>query len=168
LPAPVSYRAATGDGTRGDNGAFAPGRSWSLAAVEARDGLSYTAAFAERLVGGESLPVLSSYRAASPPLPDAGCPAAAVASSPKDDAGSSWIASDYRSTLYNHALPPNGRPSCIAEDGRSAFMGASSGHVSGVNLLRLDGSVTLTLPSISPKVWRELAAIGEPPPSESP
>src|SRR5262249_19322937 len=51
LPAPVSYRAATGDGHRGDNGAFAPGRSWSLAAVEARDGLSFTAAFSERLVG---------------------------------------------------------------------------------------------------------------------
>ena len=34
LQAPVSYRATTGDTYRGDNGAFAPGRSWSLAAVE--------------------------------------------------------------------------------------------------------------------------------------
>ena len=42
-------------------------------------------------------------------------------------------------------------------------MGASSGHVRGVNLLRLDGSVTLTVPSIAPKVWRDLAAIAESP-----
>ncbi len=161
LPAPVSYRAATGDGPRGDNGAFAPGRSWSLAAIEARDGLSYTAAFSERLAGSgadgpESLP---SYRIVAPPLPDAGCPAAPGAFDWKNDAGSSWAASDYRSTLYDHALTPDGRPSCIAADGRSAFMGASSGHVRGVNLLRLDGSVGLTLPSIAPKIWRELAAI---------
>ena len=47
LRAPVSYRASTGDSQLGDNGAFAPGRSWSLAAIEARDGLSCTAAFAE-------------------------------------------------------------------------------------------------------------------------
>jgi hypothetical protein len=65
--------------------------------------------------------------------------------------------------LYNHALTPNGRPSCIADDGRTAFMGASSGHVRGINLLRLDGSVTLTLPTIAPKVWRDLAAITETP-----
>jgi hypothetical protein len=163
--APISYRAATGDGPRGDNGPFAPGRSWSLATIEARDGLSYTAAFSERLVGSgadgpESLP---SYRIVAPPLPEAACPAPPDAGDVKNDAGSSWIASDYRSTLYNHALTPNGRPSCIAGDGRSAFMGASSGHVRGVNLLRLDGSVSLTLPSIAPKVWRKLAAITEAP-----
>jgi hypothetical protein len=165
LAAPVSYRAATGDGPRGENGPFAPGRSWSLAAIEARDGLSYTAAFSERLVGSgadgpESLP---SYRVVSPPLSDAGCPAPPGAGDWKNDAGSSWIASDYRSALYNHALPPDGHPSCIAADGRSALMGASSGHVRGVNLLRLDGSVSLTLPSIAPRIWRELAGVLEAP-----
>jgi hypothetical protein len=161
LQAPISYRAATGDGPRGDNGPFAPGRSWSLAAIEARDGLGYTAAFSERLVGrgGEGLESLPSYRIVTPPLSDAGCPAPEGQGRWKNDAGSSWIASDYRSTLYNHALTPNARPSCIGADGRAAFMGASSGHVRGINLLRLDGSVSLTLPSIAPQVWRELAAI---------
>lgn len=165
LRAPVSYRAVTGDSQRGDNGAFAPGRSWSLAAVEARDGLSYTAAFSERLVGtgADGRETLPSYRVVPPPLPDGGCPASVDAIGVRNDAGSSWVASDYRSTLYNHALPPNGRPSCIADDGRTAFMGASSGHVRGINLLRLDGSVTLTVPSIAPKVWRDLAAIAESP-----
>lgn len=165
LPAPVSYRAATGGGPTGDDGAFSPGRSWSLAAVEARDGLSYTAAFSERLVGGggEGAPNSRIYRVVQGPLPDSGCPESPDAADARDDAGSSWIASDYRSTLYNHALPPNGRPSCIARDGQSAFMGASSGHVRGVNLLKLDGSVTLTVPSIAPKIWRDLAAITQSP-----
>jgi hypothetical protein len=172
LQAPVSYRATTGDTPRGDNGAFAPGRSWSLAAIEARDGLSYTAAFSERLVGSgsgvEGLETLPSYRIVSPPLPDNGCPAPPGADGWRNDAGSSWIRPDYRSTLYNHALIPNGRPSCIAADGLAAYMGASSGHVRGINLLRLDGSVTLVVPSIAPKVWREFAAIQEAPQGEAP
>jgi hypothetical protein len=164
LRAPVSYRAATGDKVVGENGPFAPGRSWNLAAVEARDGLSYTAAFSERLVGNgtEGPAPLPNYRVAPAPLPEGGCPEPAGDGGWKGDAGSSWVVSDYRSTLYNHALTPDGRPSCIAGDGRSAFMGASSGHVRGVNLLRLDGSVSLTLPSIAPKIWRELASIAEP------
>ena len=44
-------------------------------------------------------------------------------------------------------------------DGESAFMGASSGHVKGVNLLMLDGSVKLVVPTIDPKVWKEFAAV---------
>jgi hypothetical protein len=170
LRAPVSYRAATGDNPRGDNGPFAPGRSWSLEAIEARDGSSYTAAFSERLVGsgGERPGGLPSYLIVPAPVPDAGCPDPDGHDRPRDDAGSSWIGSTYRSTLYNHALPPNGRPSCIADDGRSAFMGASSGHVRGVNLLRLDGSVSLTVPSIAPAVWRELATVGGAAPDPTP
>ncbi len=66
---------------------------------------------------------------------------------------------DYRSTLYNHALPPDGQPSCIANDGQTAFMGASSGHTRGLNMLLLDGSVTLVVPTIDSKIWREFAAI---------
>ena len=168
--APVSYRASTGDSHLGDNGAFTPGRSWSLGAIEARDGLSYTAAFSERLVGrgGEGTEELASFRIDPSPLPVGGCPTPSGASGLRGDAGSSWIASDYRSTLYNHALPPNGRPSCIADDGRTAYMGASSGHVRGINLLRLDGSVSLIVPTIAPKVWRELAAISEAPGDQSP
>ncbi len=165
LPAPISYRAATGDSPLGRNGAFAIGRHWSLAAVEARDGLSYTAAFSERLVGSaedgpERLP---SYRISASSVGDS-CPTLADALALREDAGSSWIAADYRSTLYNHAQTPGARPSCIARDGASARIGASSGHVRGVNLLRLDGSVSLTLPTIAPAIWRDLAAIRDPQP----
>lgn len=168
LPAPVSYRAATGATQAGTDGAFAPGRRWSLADVEARDGLSYTAAFSERLVGGDPRNAMPLYHVVPPPLPKDRCEAATAANRWRDDAGSSWFAAEYRSTLYNHALTPNGFPSCIASDGRTAFMGASSGHVRGVNVLRLDGSVALTAPTIAPGVWRSLAAIRQPAESGSP
>ena len=167
--APISYRAATGDNLRGDNGAFATGPALSLAAIEARDGLSYTSAFSERLVGdnqpGHSVPI--NYQVLPSPLPSGGCPRLVDPAVWRGDAGSSWIAAGYQSTLYNHALPPNGQPSCVMTDGRSAYLGASSGHVAGVNLLLLDGSVSTIRPTISPKVWRDYAAITSSPQADA-
>jgi len=160
--APISYRAVTGNSPSGDNGAFAPGRRFSLREVEAADGLSFTAGFSERLVG-DNQPGhgrVNNYQVVTGPLSPSGCPVNADFAAWRGDAGSSWRASDYRSTLYNHALPPNGQPSCLANDGKSAFVGASSGHARGVNLLLLDGSVSLVRTSIDPKVWREFAKIG--------
>ena len=163
FPAPINYRAVTGDGLRGANGAFAPGPSRSLVEIEALDGLSYTAAFSERLVGDNRTahPAPINYQVLPAPLPSGGCPTLSGPSVWRGDAGSSWTWAGYRSTLYNHTLPPNGHPSGIATDGRSAYIGASSGHVGGVNLLLLDGSVTVIRPSINPKVWRDYATIGE-------
>ena len=160
--APVSYRAATGDSPAGDNGPFAPGRTFSLAAIEAADGKSYTAGFAERLVGNQNNGVasLTAYQLVPDRISPAGCPRAADTSVWRDDGGSSWRGCDYRSTLYNHALPPNGQPSCIARDGQTGFIGASSGHTRGLNMLLLDGSVSLVVPTINPKVWREFARVG--------
>ncbi len=160
--APISYRAVTGDTPAGDNGAFAPGRKHSLAEIEAADGLGFTAGFAERLVGdnGQGPGRLNHYQVVPGPLSPPACPASTDPAVWRRDAGSSWRTSDYRSTLYNHALRPNGKPSCITPDGGMAFIGASSGHPRGLNLLRLDGTVTLVRISVDSKVWRELAEIG--------
>jgi hypothetical protein len=159
--APISYRAVTGDDQRGDNGAFAPGRVLALRDIEAADGTSYTAAFSERLVGdnqpNHAAPF--NYQVVPGPLSAAACPETSDFSAWRGDAGSSWTSSDYRYTLYNHSLPPNGLPSCVAQDGKAAFMGASSGHVRGVNLLLLDGSVTLVRPSVNLIVWRAYAKL---------
>lgn len=158
--APVSYRATTGDAPDGRNGAFAPGRRINLGRVEATDGAGFTAAFSERLVG-DNRPghrAAENYAITGSPLPDSGCPEAAP-SAWRGDAGSSWVDGDWRSTLYNHALTPNARPSCIADDRRAAFMGASSGHVDGVNVLVLDGSVRTFTPQVDRKVWREWATV---------
>jgi type II secretory pathway pseudopilin PulG len=160
--APISYRAVTGDGPSGSNGAFAPGQTIGLSAVEVADGQGYTAGFSERLVGDNQRGSahVGNYEIAPERVSLPGCPENSDPAVWRGDAGSSWRFSDYRSTLYNHALRPNGRPSCVARDGKSAFIGASSGHVRGIHLLMLDGSVKLIRPSIDPVVWREFATIG--------
>jgi type II secretory pathway pseudopilin PulG len=162
--APVSYRATTGDDPRGTSGAFAPGRRISLADVEKRDGTSFTAAFCERLVGDNIGGKIAAwnYAVVDGPLPPQGCTLASLEETRArwyGDAGSSWWLAGYRSTLYNHALRPNAAISCMTARGEAAFMGTSSGHVKGVNLLVLDGSVRVVAPTIDPKVWRELAAV---------
>ncbi len=170
--APISYRAVTGDGPRGNNGPFAPGRKCSLSEVEAASGLGFTAGFSERLLGGSGPGInqVRPYQIVAGPLTEPRCAPAPSSEASRTDAGSSWRSSDYRSTLYNHGLPPNGKPSCIAAEGATAFMGAASGHERGVNVLRLDGSVSLTRFSIDFQIWSRLATIrpAENDPAEAP
>jgi hypothetical protein len=161
FPAPISYRAATGGGPAGDDGAFAPGRALSLETIEAGDGLSHTAGFSERLAGDGQVNHIqpNNYQVVPDLRRSSGCPADSDPSLWRGDAGSSWVSADYRFTLYNHAQRPEGHPSCVAQDGKTAFMSASSRHVRGVNLLLLDGTVTVLRRSIDQKVWQELARI---------
>jgi hypothetical protein len=163
FPAPISYRATTGDTPDGQGGAFAPGRRVALAEIEAGDGLSFTAAFAERLVGDHQTgtPSTANYALVPGPLGGDACPPAAPPAW-RGDAGSSWIAADWRSTLYNHALLPNATPSCLAEDGRAAFLGGSSGHVNRVHVLACDGGVRGFTPRVDPKIWRGWATTHTP------
>lgn len=160
-PAPISYRANTGDTTDGLGGPFAIGRSVAIGEVEAADGASYTAAFAERLVGdGRSgVPGPADYAAVPGPIGPSGCPGVGP-SAWRGDAGSSWLKADWRSTLYGH-LPAPRSPSCVAEDGRTAFLGASSPHPSGIHVLMLDGSSRTYRPDVAPAVWRALGTVGE-------
>jgi len=160
--APISYRACTGDTPLGETGAFRVGRKISLQEIQDRDGLSFTAAFSERLVGDNlaSHPAVCNYALCEGPLSGAACPLQTGSPRWRSDAGSSWVSSDYRSTLYNHALAPGGQPSCIDNAGRTAFMGASSGHVPGVNLLLMDGRVMVVTRSIDPTIWKDFARIG--------
>jgi hypothetical protein len=162
-PAPVSYRATTGDQPGGRNGAFAPGRRVSLAAIEAADGSSFTALFSERLVGDhrQGAPALWNYAVAAGTIPESGCPDA-PASAWQGDAGSSWVKANWRNTLYTHALTPDASPSCVADDGLTALLGASSGHTRGVNVLCADISVRTFTPRVDPRIWREWAAFHDP------
>ena len=163
-PSPVSYRATTGDDPVGTGGGFAPGQALSLADVEAGNGRSFTAAFSERLLGtrrpDDAGP--ASYSLVKGPVGAGGCPPAPP-SSRRGDAGSTWVEATWRSTLYNHALTPGAAPSCIAEDGLSARMGASSGHPNGVNVLTFDGSVRTVSTTIALPVWKALATVKSPP-----
>lgn len=165
--APISYRAVTGSDRRGNDGPFAPGRRVSLAEVEQGDGSSFTAGFSERLVGDghDGQPSDVNYAVQAGAIPPEGC-------SPqhhdegkarwRGDAGSSWRGAGYVSTLYNHGLRPNGRPSCLSADGSEAIIAASSGHDGGVNLLMLDASVRTIRPSIDARVWQAYATVSSP------
>lgn len=157
---PVSYRAATGDDPQGSNGGFAIGRRLSLQQIDAGDGLAFTAAFAERLIGdNQPRPAPSNY-ALVDEIPEAGDGSVRPeAADWRGDAGSSWLWADHRTTLYNHAIPPGSGPSLVTRDGRSALMGASSGHVRGVHLLFFDGATKTIAPTIDPNVWKSMATV---------
>jgi len=163
FPSPVSYRATTGDDPEGRTGGFAFGGRSSLAAIEAADGLSYTAAFSERLIGnGLSRQAPENYSLEVGPITEQGDAAGESISIPTDwhgDAGSSWAVAGWPSTLYNHFATPGAAISLVARDGRTASMGASSGHPSGVGLLLFDGSVRRIARTINRDVWREFATV---------
>ena len=158
LPAPVSYRAVAGDAPDGRDGPFAPGGRTSPAEVEAADGLAFTAAFDERLVGdgrnGPDGP--GNYAVVPGPIAPEGAPPAPSFDAWRGDAGSSWADADWRSSLINHTLRPGAGPALIAADGRSARMGASAGHGGLVHVLLLDGGVRPYSYRTDLKIWRTL------------
>ncbi len=169
LPAPVSYRATTGDQTDGRDGGFAPGRAVRLIEIEAGDGQSFTAAFSERLLGSgrNGEPTAVNYMTTPRSVDARGCPAGGP-SSWRGDAGRSWAEASWRSTLYNHARTPGAAPSCVSDDGLTALISASSGHIGGANVLMFDGSVRTVSPSIDPNIWKGMATTHATPPSSPP
>lgn len=170
FPAPTSYRANTGDRVDGGLGPFSPGSSVSLDEVEANHGASYTAAFSERFVGsnGASNEPFRDYRVVPAPIPEEGCPGAPDGPTLQTDAGRSWLELGWRSTLYTHASRPQSPQSCIASDGRTALMGASSGHIEGVRVLLLDGSVRVYSTTVAPPVWAALGTYRDQEPADAP
>lgn len=165
FPAPVSYRATTGDSPGGSNGGFAPGRRTNLSDIEAGDGRGFTAAFSERLLGtyqdGDRNP--ANYLIVPGAVVGRSC-LDAGSGTWRGDAGWSWAEASWRSTLYSHALTPGAAPSCVSQDARTALMGASSGHPAGVNVLMFDGSVRVVTSTVAPQVWYALATVvGTPP-----
>lgn len=163
--APTSYRACAGGDVAGRTGAFALGEVRSLAEIEAADGLAYTAAFCERLVGtgDAAADPLRRYSVVPGPIDAAACPPAGPDAG-RNDAGSDFARPGWESSAYHHAMPPGAAPSCLASDGPTARMGASSAHRNGMHLLRLDLSVALVGRRIDPDVWRRLGTVRDQPP----
>jgi type II secretory pathway pseudopilin PulG len=159
----ISYRANTGDNADGSGGPFAIARLTNSLEIEELDGLSYTSSFAERLVGDQVASSARPWNYGSIPGPIRGltCPEFAE-NLWRGDAGADWAETSWRSTLYSHALQPDAPRSCIADDGQTALMGASSSHVGRINVLMLDGSLKGVTPSIDPKIWQALGTVGEP------
>jgi len=155
----LSYRSNVGDGFDAKDGPFSPGILVTPANVEAANGLSYTAGFAERLVGtgrdGEPGPM--NYAVVPGPLTGP-CGKLGEGSKWRGDAGSSWADSGWRSTLYSHAVEPNPPTSCLAEDGKTASMTASSPHPGRLNVLMIDGSLRGVTPTIDLSVWKAMGS----------
>lgn len=157
----ISYRANTGETASGTGGPFEPGRTSTSRGIEQADGLSFTAAYAERLVGDRQPNSIASWNYGTVPGTVVGstCPEI-PADRWNGDAGADWSEASWRSTLYSHALSPNPPRSCIGDDGRTALMGASSSHVNRINVLMMDGSLKGITPGVDPKVWQGLGTIG--------
>jgi len=160
FPAPVSYRADAGPGADGQGGPFSFGRVTRIAEAEAGAGADFTSAFSERLAGSGTPPSLPAidYMEVPGPVGVDSCPSGSPESW-RVDAGSTWEKAGWTSTLFNHALRPNASPSCLAADGRTARMGASSGHARRVNVLMLGGSVRGVTPDIDPEIWKTLGTM---------
>ena len=157
----LSYRANVGSDTIGSDGPFAFGTAVTAERVEAADGLSFTAGFAERLTGtGRDEPGQSNYALVPGPVAVPCDPVATPGPHWRGDAGSSWADPGWRSAPYSHAGVPDAPASCIADDGRTATMGASSAHPGRINVWMLDGSLRGVKPSIDPPVWRAMGSIG--------
>lgn len=129
------------------------------------DGLSNTAAFAERCVGdgnnGVSTPLTDTFRPGTRPAdPDEAlrdCRTVDVADLTKQgvsDVGYPWLRAYHSTTMYFHGDVPNGR-SCMFPPGL-IMTTASSRHPGGVHLLLCDASARFVSSDVDLFVWRAL------------
>jgi prepilin-type N-terminal cleavage/methylation domain-containing protein/prepilin-type processing-associated H-X9-DG protein len=136
------------------------------------DGTSNTAGFSEWVKGtsgqntlGPNLVYAIARYSNGGPLNDV--EACRAATTPLwDFKGEYWTLQDTgRGGPYYHVMPPN-QPACAVSSAFGnvdSFIGASSLHPGGVNVLMLDGSVRFVKSSVNPTTWNALGtrALGE-------
>jgi prepilin-type N-terminal cleavage/methylation domain-containing protein/prepilin-type processing-associated H-X9-DG protein len=140
-------------------------RNSKTAAKDVTDGLSNTAAFAERVVGdsnnGVSSPLSDTFKPGTSPanvdeaLRD--CLAVDVTDLSKQgysDVGAPWLQAYHSSTMYFHGDVPNGR-SCMYPPGR-IMTTSTSYHAGGVNLLMCDASARFVSDNVRLDLWRAI------------
>ncbi len=170
---PTNYAVCTGSGDGGGtpirtDGVFHVNSQTRISEIS--DGSSNTIAMSESLLGVTSSKdnnVDTSYRFTfAAPLTQAACDSSPVWNF-SDARGFAWVNGEYRTTLYNHHLPPNAAAAdCISAKltgGPSTvytpfgWKTARSRHPSGVNTLRADGSCQLVTDTVDLNVWRALS-----------
>jgi prepilin-type processing-associated H-X9-DG protein len=140
-------------------------RNYRICPKDVTDGLSHTAAFAERNLGdgSNSISTVESDSYTPGTFPNNAdealqqCNAMDSADLSKQgmsDVGMPWIRAYHSTTMYFHGSTPNGR-SCMFPPGR-IMTTASSRHKGGVNLLMSDGSSRFVTDDVSVIVWRGL------------
>lgn len=164
LPLSTNYRANTGVNARGESGTFSIGSRQNLNEIEKLDGLAFTAAFSERLLGdgtnGESVQNYRRFEICQDTVAF-GVNGNSNINDVQGNAGHDWSRGDWRNTLYHHGLLPNWKYSAIAVKDNCGQMGTSSGHVRNVNVLLLDGSVRSWKDTVDPIIWKRLGGISD-------
>jgi prepilin-type N-terminal cleavage/methylation domain-containing protein len=131
------------------------------------DGLSNTAAMAEKLVGdgnnAVSTPKVDTFRPGTYPNNADEAMTQCNATNTADislqgysNVGAPWLQQYHSTNQYNHILPPNGL-SCMFPPGRIATT-ANSQHTGGIQLLLCDGSVRFVSENLSIQTWRSLGS----------
>ena len=142
-------------------------RNGGVKAGDVIDGLSHTAAFAERLIGdGDQGTVTEASDTFAPGTTHPGvekayqdCLAVDINDLSKQgysDVGFPWIQAYHSATIYYHNTPPNGR-SCMYPPGQ-IMTTASSRHSGGVNVMMCDGSARFVANDVSRPTWQALGS----------
>jgi prepilin-type N-terminal cleavage/methylation domain-containing protein len=184
-----TYPKLIGTYPDGGTGAFAmPPRPGKVAYGQAgafQDGLDFTAAMSERLIGDENPSVFDRRRdywfagvtsgstVVHPTTDEArqACAYPPALNPPHvSNAGTSWVHAGFHSTWYNHIVPPNARaPDCNLMEpppgippkpkvtAGSGVFGASSNHARGVNVLMMGGSTRFVSNTVDLNTWRAIA-----------
>jgi prepilin-type processing-associated H-X9-DG protein len=142
-------------------------RNGGVEAADVTDGLSHTAAFAERLIGdGDNGVATENSDTFAPGSRHPGvdkawqdCLAVDVSDLSKQgvsDVGYPWIRAYHSTTIYYHNMPPNGR-SCMYPPGQ-IMTTAGSRHSGGVNVMMCDGSARFVSSDIDRPTWQALGS----------
>jgi prepilin-type N-terminal cleavage/methylation domain-containing protein/prepilin-type processing-associated H-X9-DG protein len=145
------------------NGVFF--RESRIAPRDILDGLTYTAAFSEKLLGDGSNGIATlrsdTFRPGTFPATADAALADCNAMNPLNlslqgvsNVGAPWLWAYHSTTMYYHVAPPNGR-SCMYPPGR-IMTTAGSRHPGGVQVLLCDGSVQFASENLDLAIWRGL------------
>jgi prepilin-type N-terminal cleavage/methylation domain-containing protein/prepilin-type processing-associated H-X9-DG protein len=181
LGAPTSYHANQGSGVvwsittdpSDPNYALGPQngvliRNGGVKAADVTDGLSHTAAFAERIIGDGNNAVVSeesdTFRPSGSRYPGVDkawqdCLSVDVhdlSNQGVSDVGFPWIRAYHSTTIYFHNNTPNGR-SCMYPPGQ-IMTTAGSRHTGGVNMMLCDGSARFVSNDISRPTWQAIGS----------
>jgi prepilin-type N-terminal cleavage/methylation domain-containing protein len=168
-----NYRSCNGSSWSGRAGDGIFGQSTRIGPANVIDGLSNTAAFAERVRGHDDYQQLDSdadlFREAAPWTEDAfrswcaklsDAEAHAIKKLPSDtNSGMNWLEGNMSWTRYNHFLPPGSKSCANGLTWNGVGMTANSRHSNVVVTLLGDGSVRPIKYSVAAPIWQALGTI---------